>query len=105
MFIVISNELLNVLLKLYILLKSQKSIKKSDFEKHSDLILIHTTIIFYLKPHLLKNTSSHLLTKWGNCRLDKLRLFSLFNKSVTKHGLKSMLKGSSQSDQMQSFYF
>lgn len=39
--------MLNVLLKLYILLKSQKLIKKSDFEKHSDLILIHTTIIFF----------------------------------------------------------
>lgn len=46
MFIVMSNSLLNVLLKLYILLESKNSIKKSDFEKHSDSILIHTTVKF-----------------------------------------------------------
>lgn len=43
-FIVITNKVINIFLKLQ--LKSKNSIKKSGFEKRSDLILSHTTIKF-----------------------------------------------------------
>lgn len=104
MFIVITNKVKNFFSKLYILLKSKNSIKKSDFEKLSDLIL----------PCYYKTSLSHIYWKmlcliylqrgkiWW---LVVLRLCSLFINGLIKHALKSMLKSFALLAQMHSFHF
>lgn len=72
-----------------ILFKSKKSMKKSDLESHSNWILIQYHYKMSSSHYLLKNTLSHLVSKWKNRRSFELRSFSLLKNWLI---LKSMLK-------------